>query len=152
MSKYNKYLIALLALPLLLSAAYADIIVDNGDPGTTFTNKWCLSALAGYNGSTSLYNCGTPATYRWTPAIVTTGEYDVYVWWPSNPNRSASVPTKVVYGANTAVKYFNHQQPGNQWVLHGRYPVGPGENFYVEVVMSSGIASADAVKFVLVTP
>ena len=57
-------------------AAASEVIIDNGQPGTTFTGSWCVSSGAGFFGPDSLYSCGTGSdTYRWTPTL-TAGTFD----------------------------------------------------------------------------
>src|SRR5205823_3221236 len=61
-----------------VSVAAGEIIIDNGQAGTSFTGTWCVSAATNFFGTNSLYSCGAGGgadTYRWTPAIPTTGTY-----------------------------------------------------------------------------
>jgi hypothetical protein len=127
----------------------SEIIIDNGQAGTSFTGQWCVSAATGFFGTNSLYSCGVALdTYRWTPAIPTTALYAVYVWWTAHPNRSTAVPISVTHAGGTTVRTFNQQIGGGQWVLHGQYTLNAGTGGYVEVTDSSGQSAADAVRFV----
>jgi Carbohydrate binding domain/Cellulase (glycosyl hydrolase family 5) len=132
-----------------------EIILDNlavggRDATRSFTGTWCSSIAANKYGATSLYSCGAARdSYRWTPNLAKAGKYQVYVWWPSNPNRSASVPLTVVSPAGSATKMFDQKTAGGSWVLHGTYSFNAGNTGYVEVSDVNGQAGADAVKFVL---
>ena len=117
--------------------------------GRTFTGTWCKSSGTSPYGIDSLYSCGTgPDTYRWTPNIPTAQSYDVYVWWSTHANRTATVPFKVVYSGGTVTKTFDQRTSGGQWVLHGRYAFAVGKVGYAEVSDANGLALADAVRFV----
>ena len=146
-------------VPVVVGGGSNEIIVDNAAVGINdaaggriFTGTWCLSTAPDKMGVDSLYSCGAGAdTYRWTPNITTAQAYDVYVWWTTHANRSATVPISVVHSAGTAAKNFNQQTGGGQWVLHGRYTFNVGKTGYVEVKDSNGQAAADAVRFVPAT-
>jgi Domain of unknown function (DUF4832)/Domain of unknown function (DUF4874) len=134
----------------------AEIILDNASLGVqdaaggrSFTGAWCKSVATSKYGADSLYSCGTAAdSYRWTPNITKAGSYQVYVWWSTHPNRSTSVPIKVVAASGTASKVFNEKAGGGSWVLHGTYNFVAGKAGYVEVTDANGQAAADAVRFV----
>jgi hypothetical protein len=140
------------------SIAAAEKIIDNAAAGTQdiaggrgFTGEWCLSSAPNSYGGNSLYSCGGGAdTYRWTPAIAAAGSYDVYIWWSTHPNRSASVPIVVKHAAGMSTKQFNQKTGGGQWVLHGRYVFNAATAGYVEVNDGNGQAAADAVRLVRV--
>jgi hypothetical protein len=146
-----------IALCISLSNAFAiEVIVDNANSGIqnaangrTFTGTWCLSSAANRFGGNSLYSCGSGTdTYRWTPAITTADNYDVYVWWSSHPNRSRSVPVAVTHAAGTTTKNFDEKLAGGQWVLHGRYRFAIGTAGFVQVSDANGQAAADAIRLV----
>jgi hypothetical protein len=131
-----------------------EIILDNlaagaRDANRNFTGQWCLSSSANKYGSHSIYSCGAARdTYRWTPAITTAGNYDVFVWWSTHPNRSTTVPISVTHAGGTSTKNFNQQTSGGQWILHGRYNFVVGTSGYVEISDVNGQAAADAVRLV----
>ena len=128
------------------------LIIDNGQPGTSFTGTWCVSEATNFFGTNSLYSCGGGVdTYRWTPSIQATGVYAVYVWWSTHVNRSSAVPISVVHGGGTTTKMFNEKVGGGQWVLHGQYTLNAGTAGYVQVTDGGGQAAADAVRFVLLS-
>lgn len=126
----------------------ADIIVDNSMPGTSSTGTWNVSGAANVFGPNSLYTDMGPNTYRWTPTIPTTGDYDVYVWWSTHANRGTAIPIMVVSSSPTVTKLYNETQGGGAWVLHGRYRFIAGVSGYIETNSFTGQASADAVKLV----
>jgi hypothetical protein len=128
-----------------------EIVMDNGQGGTSFTGSWCTSEASNALGANSLYSCGSGSdSYQWRPTIPALGTYKVYVRWTSHPNRSTSVPIAVTHSGGTTVKNFNQQIGGGQWVLHGQYTFSPGTAGFVQVSNANGQAAADAVRWVRV--
>ncbi len=127
----------------------APLSVQDGAGGRTFSGAWCTSVATNKFATNSLYSCGTGLdTYRWTPTIATAGAYDVYIWWSTDPNRSASVPITVTHADGNVVKNFNERIGGGQWVLHGRYRFIVGKAGFIQVSDANGQAAADAVRLV----
>jgi hypothetical protein len=127
----------------------SEIVIDNGQAGTSFTGLWCTSAASNFFGTNSLYSCGGGLdTYQWRPTIPAPGTYRVYVWWSSHVNRSTSVPIAVTHANGTTVLNFNEQVGGGQWVLHGQYTFNQGTGGFVQVSDSNGQAAADAARWV----
>jgi glucose/arabinose dehydrogenase len=127
-----------------------EIVIDNGDPGTSSTGRWCRSAAANpFGGKSSSYSCGADRdTYRWTPQLAAAGTYDVYVWYTSTENRGGTVPIVVASADGSSTRTFDERSGGGAWVLHGRYTFAAGSSGYVETSDAGGEASADAVRFV----
>ena len=157
----GKTSIAIGESPLLLESTQIvanEIILDNAvlgvqdiAGGRSFTGTWCLSTATNKFGAQSLYSCGASIdTYRWTPTITTAGNYDVYIWWSSHPNRSTNVPLTVMSLSGSVTKTYNQKLAGGQWVLHGRYHFSAGKSGYVQVSDSNGQGCADAVRLVKV--
>lgn len=127
----------------------ADLVLDNGAPGTKATGSWEPSQATDSFGPNSLFAYQGQNFYRWTPTIATEGDYDVSVWFSTHANRGAAVPISVTHAAGVTPKIFNEKpgQGGGQWVLHGRYHFLAGTSGYVETNSVAGQAAADAVKF-----
>jgi hypothetical protein len=127
----------------------ADIVLDNGQPGTSFTGTWTGSSATGAFGANSLYSNGSGVdTYRWTPSIPSTRSYEVYVWWTSHPNRSTAVHYTVVHAGGTFTTTRNQLSGGGQWQLLGTFQFNAGTGGLVQVSDVNGQASADAVRLV----
>lgn len=138
----------------VVSTSTGEIILDNAavgasDANRTFTGTWCKSVGTGQLGADSLYSCGSGLdSYRWTPNIVNTGFFDVYVRWTTAANRTAAVPFLVAHAGGTISKSFNQKTGGGQWVLHGTYRFLTGTGGYVEANDSVGLANIDAIRLV----
>lgn len=145
------------ALYRINAAGDSEIVIDNAaigqsDTARSFTGTWCLSTGANFFGVNSIYSCGAGTdTYRWTPTIPSDRAYDVFVRWTTHPNRSTSVPFKVIHAGGTATLNFNEQVAGGVWTSLGRFTFAAGRSGYVETNDSNGQANADAVRFVPAT-
>jgi hypothetical protein len=127
----------------------SDIVIDNGQPGTSFTGTWAVSAAPSPFGASSLYSNGSGLDwYRWTPTIPSTRSYQVYVWWTSHSSRSTAVQYTVVHAGGTFMTTRNQQSGGGQWQLLGTFQFNAGTGGRVQVSDFNGLASADAVRFV----
>ena len=91
----------------------SDIVIDNGQPGTSFAGAWAVSSALSPFGANSIYGTGAATdTYRWTPTIPTLGTYQVYVWWTIYPNRSTSVSYTVRHAGGTVTTTRNSSSAG----------------------------------------
>ncbi len=143
-------------IQVIEAAATGEIIIDNINPGQTgsgilATGTWCASAASGFYGMNSLFSCSKSTTdrYRFSPSIPTTRNYNVYIRYTSNANRTTSARFAVKHASGTTTKNYNQQSGGNAWILHGTYKLNAGTGNYVEAYESSAAAevSADAVRF-----
>ena len=132
----------------------SDLILDNGDTGTSSTGAWNTSSGPSSYGSVSQYaGSGALDTYRWTPDLGAGGWYRVYAWWTSLPSRSSTVQYQVGHATGVDDVVVNHKADGGQWNELGVYYFAPSALGYVEVsdALGSGVA-ADAVWFERVSP
>ena len=121
-----------------------EIIIDNGDTGTSAMGYWPQSSGKNYYGSKSVYG-RYGATYTFTASA--NGTANVYAWWTEYSTRSTSVPIQI-YDGNQLLDtvYVNQRTDGGKWMPLGTYSfTGTGK----VVIMAQGSAStcADGVKF-----
>jgi len=124
----------------------ADIIIDNGDEGTSFTGTWTVSSCPNPYGPNSLYSWGRQVHYTYQAPV--NGTYTVLLWWTEHATmRSDSVPVQIFDG-DTLIDtvYVNQQANGGQWNELGNYAFNGTAKV---VVVSEGDSStaADAVRF-----
>ena len=133
------------------------IVIDNGDPETSFTGSWDVSGAAdpwnpADSGATSLYSRnGTTYTWTFTPDV--SGNYEVSMWWTQYSSRSDNIPVKIASWNGTDTVYINQQTHGGQWNLLGNYPFIAGTSYDITITsVPAGTANystcADAVRFV----
>lgn len=132
----------------------AEEIVDNNDlSGVTLTGSWTASSSAGFYGTNSLHdgNAGKGSkSVRFTPTLMETRNYEVYVWWTSHSNRATNVPIDIVSASGTTTTQVNQQIDGGQWVSLGVFPflAGTSGSVLVRNAGTTGYVVADAARFV----
>ncbi|MGI8965459.1 MAG: GH25 family lysozyme, partial [Limisphaerales bacterium] len=134
------------------SAMVADIIIDNTSATVVGTWSTGTSSIDKYGADYRYKGQGTGSSYlKYTPNIVTPGNYNVYCWYPQGSNRGTDTPYVVTYNGATATVKVNQQTGGGRWNLLGtfNFTTGTGGNVKITdaVGNSSLLALADAVKF-----
>ncbi len=128
----------------------AELILDNGDPGTNRTGKWQTKSNRRDHGSDYLFaNKAANRSYRWTTTPPGTS-YDVYAWWVSGKSYSSQVAYTIGYGAGETDTVTKSQKSGGgQWQILGSYYSTDGLD-YVEVSSPDNKFVADAIRWVQV--
>ena len=99
--KYGLLFIFLLFAVLISApASMADVIIDNGGAGTSYTGTWSLSGGTGIYGATSLWS-RNGTTYTFTMSGQVAGTYEVFLWWSGYSTRASSVPVTINYTGGT---------------------------------------------------
>lgn len=126
-------------------APASDIIIDNGDEGTSSTGSWRVSSIAGSYGTNSLYSTDIGATYGFEARVLLTCK--ISLWWTAWPNRSDAVSVKIYNGTTLLdTVIVNQQINGGQWNVLGDYTFS--DEAKVEIISGGGDpVVADAVKF-----
>ena len=98
----------------------SEVIIDDGQPGTTAVGAWSVSYGTGPYGTQSLYSFSTTATY--TFGIERSGLQDVYLWWTEHETRQTAVPVRIYdNGTLLATVYVNQKLNGGKWNYIGSY-------------------------------
>ena len=135
------------------------IIIDNGDPETSFEGSWGVSGGADPwdpidPSATSLWSRDGD-TYTWTFTPLVSGDYEVSMWWTQYSSRSTSIPVSIEYSGGGDTVPINQQTDGGKWNILRLtpYPFVAGESYDITITSQPGptSTSADAVKFVLVS-
>jgi hypothetical protein len=140
----------------LLGSAVAqgqeEIIVDNGDPGTTASGgQWKVSDARDAYGETSLYEWKAGATYTYDVEL-SDGEYEVYVWWTSHEKRRTDVPIEIEHKDGTDTVIVNQLENGGTWNLLGTHDFDDSAKIRVISDRSANTnCCADAVRLVRVS-
>ncbi|MBT8060772.1 MAG: hypothetical protein KJO33_14320, partial [Gammaproteobacteria bacterium] len=124
-----------------------ELILDNGDPGTSFTGSWRQRSSSQAYGRDYLYaSKASDRSYRW--AAVPPGDtYRVYGRWVAKKSHSAAVHYTIRHGTGETETLTRSQKAGGgQWQLLGTYTRGDGQD-YVEVRSDAGKFVADAVRW-----
>jgi len=123
----------------------ADVILDNGQLGTSPTGAWYISGGGNPYGSSSLYSRGTGASYRFAPALPCPGTYRVSLWWTTYPSRLEKVPVDIAHASGTTTVFVNQKLNGGRWNDVGTFSFVSGATITIRS-LGVGTTCADAVK------
>ncbi len=123
-------------------------IFDNDDPETTSTGNWSSeSSNKAYNGNYRLSD-NNGSSYRWTPASLNAGTYEVYARWPGVKQHNKTAQYSIVHNGQSSSRNQDQSANGNQWVLLGSYAFSGGGSEYIELSDAGGKTAADAIRLV----
>jgi N-acetyl-anhydromuramyl-L-alanine amidase AmpD len=130
-------------------------IVDNATAGRfTASANWGISTYSAQRYGAD-YRYATPvaasdaAWFKFN--IPSTGNYEVYVWYPANAGYNASTPYVVATSSGNVNRYVNQQTNGGTWVSIGVHTFVAGDYNAVGVsrwTSGAGYVIADAVRLV----
>lgn len=113
----------------------SDIVVDNTVATATPASGWSPStATSGFYGLNYLHDGNTnkgSKEVRYTPSLPAAGQYQVYLRWPQQGNRSTKVPVVIYYNGGFFSTNINERAHGNTWNLLGSFPFAAGTNGYL---------------------
>ena len=129
------------------SFAFADVIIDNGATGTSYTGTWPVSGATGYYGTNSLWSRNGD-TYTWQFDSQPAGTYEVYMWWSGYTSRASSVNVEILNANGTDTVNINQQLNAGQWNSLGQFQFdGSGSVKIIAADGSTVSTCADAVWF-----
>jgi hypothetical protein len=133
-------------------------------PIKTFYNATFTGMSAGAGSDTNSFGTnylvkskGTGAAFvKFTPKILTAGDYDIYQWHVYRADASAAVPFVINYDGGSATVAANQQINDGNWTLLGRYPFAAGTNGNIRVMdnfpEAGAVAIADGLKLMFAAP
>lgn len=136
----------------------ADLIVNNGDVGTSSTGTWNPGTYGGgYNNDYAFADCAATvtATYKWTPTVPQTALYDVYCWYNTGTNRATDANYTIRHANGTQSVQVNQQTNGAQWVLLSsglKFNAGTDGYVMLDNKASNNVVIADAIRWVYAGP
>jgi PKD repeat protein len=141
----------LLAFLVLLhfgvSSGFADVTLDNGDPGTSYTGTWRVSGGTEPYGDDSLWS-RDGATYTWEFDSQPSGVYEVLMWWSALPSRGTEIDVDINYSGGNETVIINQQENAGQWNSLGTYYFDTNGSVTITAAYGSNISTcADAVWF-----
>ena len=139
-------------------APNTDIILDNGDNGTSFTGSWNGYSASERYGNDALYATagGSIQSYRFTPTIALTGNYEVLVWNSCYNNRATNVPHTINHADGVDIIEVDQDcdtGTHGEWYSLGIYAFNLGDSGYLEISddgltpPSTTYIGADAARF-----
>lgn len=144
----------------LADGSVPEILVDNDDPDRVALNgDWSFNydTFRGYglNFFVDDTKGKVRKSVRYTPALPTPGEYDIYTFFPHLKEGSTVTAVSVFDGDAVSEKRLRKDeievvgQTGGEWVHIGRYSLPQGKGAYVEIsnAGADNVVAADAVLF-----
>lgn len=129
--------------------------IDNTTAGRFTASSAWLSSTYNTAGYGTDYRYTTPKFVNdasWFKAnLPTTANYEVFVWYPSDPGYNSSTPFVISTTSGNQVVRVNQQTLGGQWVSLGTFNLAAGDYDVVGVsryTNTPGYIVADAVKLV----
>jgi hypothetical protein len=126
-----------------------ELILDNGESGTTPQGSWTASGGANPYGANSLYSRSVGATYAYKFNLGQGGACDVYLWWTDYYSRLTNVPVDIAHAGGTSRVTVNQQANGGRWNRVGTWSFGSQATVTI-VSLGNGTTCADAVRLVAV--
>ncbi len=146
--KFNRiYLcIGLLVVALFVfsAPASADIIIDNGDDGTSSSGTWSVSGGANPYGASSLY-ARPDSTYTWAFDSQPEGEYEVLMWWTEVSTRGDNTEVIITHASGSDTVFIDQTENGGQWISIGTYDFGTSGSV---TITASGDLTPDGSRIV----
>ncbi len=149
----------------MTQTASLEVVVD--DLQATATGAWTqVTEGGGWPPSASQYvyvgnsQSTTTATMKWIPDVPVAGHYNVYCWYKSGPDRTASARYTIVYsGGQMMVTAVNQAVNGSQWFkIADSMQFDAGTSGYVLLTNKTGETTgtknvvADAIKLEYAEP
>jgi hypothetical protein len=126
-----------------------DIIIDNGELGTSFKGSWAISGAPNPFGTNSLYNSASNNWYQWLFTVPETGQYDIQAWWTSLASRQPAARYRITWpgGDDGEEVTVDQRVNGGKWNVLETLPFLAGDTVRVTVHTVSGHStSADAMR------
>jgi len=138
----------ILAFALSIPAGVrADALVDNGDPGTSYTGTWPVSGGTDHYGANSQWS-RDGNTYTWALGSQPAGQYEIFMWWSTWPSRAPSVPVQVRHTGGVSTLSIDQSQNGGRWNSIGTYNLDSASLVRITAAYGSTLSTcADAVYF-----
>lgn len=128
-----------------------EIIIDNDDPGTSFTGEWLISGGSNPYGDDSLYSRTAGDTYSFESVRRSTNK--VWIWYTGWPSRSSAVKVEI-FNDGTLLKTLSINQKTNvsRWVPLGTFDFNGIAKVTITATGNNTSTNADAVRFTPVPP
>ena len=121
-----------------------DILIDDGDRGTSFTGEWSASQGTNPYGRGSVFALDQAGTYRYAFSPED-GDYEVFAWWTSSPKRSNQVRYEVTHAGGGTIITVNQRSAAGQWNLLGEFSFRGNGAVTIQALDDSTSYCADAI-------
>ncbi|HEX6159268.1 MAG TPA: N-acetylmuramoyl-L-alanine amidase, partial [Thermoanaerobaculia bacterium] len=138
---------------LVIGAPAYSRIVDNTTAGRfTASANWAVSSYSAqrYGADYRYVNPAAVSDAAWYKFdLPSTGNYEVYVWYPANSGYSSSTPVVIATTGGNVTRYVDQRVNGGTWVSLGVHHLAGGDANVVAIsrwTSATGYVIADAVR------
>jgi N-acetyl-anhydromuramyl-L-alanine amidase AmpD len=113
------------------SSSSTEIVVDNSNISRiSVSSNWALSSWNSQKYGADYYYAtpqaiSDPVWYKFN--IPSSGSYDVYAWWPTDPDYNSSTPYIISTISGNQTVYANQQANGGKWNYLGTFNLPAGD-------------------------
>lgn len=132
-------------------------LIDNDSGGVyenaaTFVGQWTPATDPNAIGVNYVHDGNTgkgSKSARFSPALTYAGKYEVFIYYPSGPDRASNVPVLIQHAGGQTLQSVDMTTGGGVPVSLGTYEFDAGSAGYVEIQTTgtSALVIADAVYF-----
>ena len=138
-------------IPGIAGGSFADVIIDNGATGTSYTGTWYASGGTDPYGASSLWS-RNGTTYTFSMSGQAAGTYEVLMWWSGYSSRASNVPVAINHASGTTSVTVDQSQDPGQWNSLGTYFFNGSGSVRITAATGDTLSTcADAVKFTFVS-
>ena len=117
-----------------------EVVLDNDDPGVSFSGAWSDSSATVYFGDAGdvpyrfvAAAATETAVARYQPTLPAAGHYPVYTWAVASSNRASDQLYRIHHTGGVTEVTVNHRRVGNGLVYLGTYYFAAGTDGFVEI-------------------
>ncbi len=141
-----------LCVPFSSAIAETEIIIDNGQSGTSFTGTWAVSSGTNFYGADSVW-ARNGATYTWQFNSLPPGLYEISMWWSGYQSRASNIPVDIFHRDGKATVSIDQSKNAGIWNSLGQYSFTSTGKVTITAATGSTLSTcADAVRFKLLVP
>ena len=131
-----------------VAAPPGEVILDNGQPGTSSNGPWTLSGSPDPYGGSSLYTKTAGRTYTYSLGVPAAGIYDVYAWWTQASGRTNAALYASTYATGAHTVKVDQRTNGGRWNYLGTFRFGAAPTVTITAPSGGVSTCADAVRLV----
>ncbi|MDR2675952.1 MAG: hypothetical protein LBC18_14075, partial [Opitutaceae bacterium] len=141
-SAWNTRALAEPSVEIIMDNAITDVNGAGGDsPGVVAAGSWSRStSTSGFYG-VNYWNDATKninKTVTYTPALPSSGLYEVQMWWPAAGNFCAAAPVDICHSGDTETVTVNQRTNGGKWNTLGIFEFTATGGEFVKIRTDDG--------------
>jgi hypothetical protein len=123
-----------------------DVIIDNGDTGTSSSGVWSTSSGRSPYGPDSLFARSSTARYTYSFPVTKPGTYEVLAWWTTTKNRTTRAAYTISHATGTTTISASQKTGGGRWSSLGAYDFSGSAVVTIEPAGDGTSCCADALR------